>query len=233
MLESSNAALPALMNDLLLVLTPILLTDVANPVLFALLVYLAGSRRGVLLCAVALSGHTLAYFASGIGIALVFEQVMDFIENPGPVSYGIGAALGVLLVWVGWLSRTAGEAAEPAPANPDSAVSAFTTGAIINFIGIPFALPYFAAIDQILRTTTEASTAVFWLAGYNLAYLTPFLVVPILTAVLGDRARPILSAVNQRVEAVAGFVMPFILAGVGLVLIVDAALYFATGTGLF
>jgi len=30
-------------------------------------------------------------------------------------------------------------------------VKAFGLGAVINFVGIPFALPYFAALNQILK----------------------------------------------------------------------------------
>ena len=75
------------MSDLFLILTPILLSDVANPVLFALLVYLAAKPRGVLLSSAALAGHTAAYFGSGVLIALAFAELTEFLSNPGTLSF--------------------------------------------------------------------------------------------------------------------------------------------------
>ena len=138
------------MSDLLLILTPILLSDVANPVLFTLLVILAAGPRGVLLSTAALAGHTAAYFGSGILITLAFAELTEFMNNPGTVGYALGGVLGIVLLYVAWLF--AQEAPDPQPEEPvsDTPLSAFTTGAIVNFIGLPFGLPYFVAIDQIL-----------------------------------------------------------------------------------
>jgi hypothetical protein len=47
------------------VLLPILLTDVVNPVLFAFLVYAAGTDRPVAFSSSMLLGHTTAYFLVG------------------------------------------------------------------------------------------------------------------------------------------------------------------------
>jgi cytochrome c biogenesis protein CcdA len=221
------------MSDLWLILLPILLTDVANPVLLALVVYLAGAPRGILLASAALTGHTAAYFASGVLIALGFERLTAFVADPGPISYSLGLLLGLLLLWAAWKSR-AQDPQNPPPEDPPATLgSAFTTGAIINFIGIPFALPYFAAIDQILKAQLEVSGSLLLLAGYNLAYLLPFTMVPLATLIMGVQARAPLERLNQWVERVAAVLLPFILGAVGLALIVDALLYFFTGTGLF
>jgi len=221
------------MSDLWLVLLPILLTDMANPVLFALLVYLAGSPRGILLSASALAGHTVAYFGSGVVIAFGFEQVTSMMADPGPISYAIGLVLGLLLLWVAWLSRADAPSGEPPAEPPGSPVSAFTTGAIINFVGLPFALPYFAAIDQILKTGMSVGDALLALGGYNLAYMAPFLIVPGLVLILGDGAKNILERLNAQVERFAGLLLPLVLGIVGIGLTADALLYFITGAGLF
>jgi len=60
---------------------------------------------------------------------------------------------------------------------------------VINFIGIPFALPYFAAIDQILKANLATGDTLVLLVAYNPVYAPPFLVVPILVAALGERSR--------------------------------------------
>lgn len=221
------------MTDLWLVLIPILLTDVANPVLFALLVYLAGADRGTLLSSMALLGHTAAYFSSGVLIALVYDQLTEFIANPGPVSYGLGGLVGLLLLWVAWLSGGEETPSETSGEPPVSTGAAFVTGAIVNFVGIPFALPYFAAIDQMLKTELSVTGSLAVLAGYNVAYLAPFVMVPALTAVMGARAQSVLHAINLRVERVASVLMPLVLGLVGIALTIDAALYFTRGSGLF
>jgi hypothetical protein len=71
------------------------------------------------------------------------------------------------------------------------------------------------------------------LAGYNLAYMAPFLLVPILTLIMGPNARGVLEKMSAWVEKIGGVLLPLILAGLGVFLILDAGFYFATGEGLY
>ena len=64
------------------VLFPILLTDVVNPVLFAFMVYAAGSNRPVLLSSSMLLGHTAASFSAGLLPALFMETIAVRLPNP-------------------------------------------------------------------------------------------------------------------------------------------------------
>jgi cytochrome c biogenesis protein CcdA len=104
---------------------------------------------------------------------------------------------------------------------------------VINFIGIPFALPYFAAIDQILKANLPPAEVVVLLVAYNLAYALPFLIVPVLVALVGERSRPVLTRINATLDRTSTVLMPIMLGLVGLALIADAVLCFATGEGLF
>ena len=104
---------------------------------------------------------------------------------------------------------------------------------MINFIGILFPLPYFAAIDQILKANLATGDTLVLLVAYNLAYALPFLVVPILVATLGERSRPVLQRINGTLDRASAFLMPVLLGLAGLALVVDALLYFTTGQGLF
>jgi hypothetical protein len=45
--------------------------------------------------------------------------------------------------------------------------------------------------------------------------------------------RPVLARINEKVDRVSAILMPFILAIVGIALVVDATSYLATGEGLF
>jgi hypothetical protein len=71
------------------------------------------------------------------------------------------------------------------------------------------------------------------LAAYNLAYMAPFLLVPILTLIMGPNARGLLERMSAWVDRIGGVLLPLILAGLGIFLVVDAGLYFVTGEGLY
>ncbi len=221
------------MSELFLILIPVLLGDVANPVLFALLVHLVARPRGVLLSTAALAGHTVAYFSSGILIALAFDELTEFMVNPGTVGYVLGVVLGVILLYVAWLSRRSSATTETEIVTPGTPLSAFTTGAIVNFIGIPFGLPYFVAIDEILKAELGLASSLAVLGGYNLAYMLPFSLVPLLTLVMGSKARGLLDKISVWLERIGGVLLPILLAGFGIFLILDAIFYFGTGEGLY
>ena len=72
---------------------------------------------------------------------------------------------------------------------------------------------------------------------FGLTYRNPwvfaFLIVPALVALLGERNRPLVERINAALERVSTFLMPAILGVVGLALVADAVLHFASGKGLF
>ena len=221
------------MAELWAVLVAILVTDVLNPVLFAFLVFAAGSEKPVVNSSAVLFGHTLAYFFAGLILALGFDRIADRLSNPHQVDYVIGLIVGLLLLWVALRSRSQ-DAKQPAEADADlTPVKATGIGAVINFVGIPFALPYFAAIDQILKADLTATGAMVTLLGYNLLYALPFAIVPVITAVYRERSRPLLQRINAFLQRISNYLMPVLLAAVGMALLIDAIWYFVSGKGLF
>lgn len=219
--------------DIWTVLFPILLTDIVNPVLFAFLVYAAGTDRPVALSSSMLLGHTMAYFGAGIILALFMESIADYFKSPHLIDYLVQLVLAFLLLWLAFGSRKdTGKRPEEAPPQ-FTIVSAFSFGAVVNFIGIPFAVPYFAAIDQILKTDFSTAEVVMMLLSYNLVYALPFATVPVLSAVMGEEAKPVLAKVNRIMDKISGFLMPAMLGLIGLVFLVDALAYLVTGTSLF
>ena len=215
------------------VLLPILLTDVVNPVLFAFMVYAASTNRPVLLSSSMLLGHTAAYFGAGIILALFMERITDYLSTPHTIDFVTELILGAVLVWLALRTRkdTGKRPDEDAPNL--TVLSAFSFGAVVNFIGIPFAVPYFAAIDQVLKADYTAAQAVSVLLGYNLAYALPFAIVPILSAIIGENARPLLAKVNAGMDRVSGVLMPLMFGLLGLALLLDGASYFIRGVSLF
>ena len=143
------------MFDLIPKIAPILLVDILNPVLFAMLVAAAGSARPIVNSSAMLAGHTLAYFVAGVAVAFGFEQVAERLANPHHIDYALSAALGVALLWIALDVKKGGAPVAHEPEEALTPTSCLGIGAVVNFIGIPFALPYFAVVDQILAAQGE------------------------------------------------------------------------------
>lgn len=221
------------MFELWMTLIPILIADLVNPVLFAFLVYAAGTNRPVVNSCAVLLGHTLAYYVAGVVIAIGIEQISDHLSNPQQIDYIIGFVIGVILLWVGYLSWKTEKTEQVEESRTMTPLSAIGLGMIVNFMGLPFALPYFAALDQILKADLSVMTSLGVLAGYNVLYALPFALVPVLTATSGQKSQVILRKINEWLVGISHFVLPILLVLVGLALIVDSMIYFVTGYEMF
>ena len=221
------------MLELLPVLLPILLVDVLNPVLFAMMVFAAGSKRPVINSSALLLGHTLAYFVAGVAVAHGIDRVADRIANPERIDFVIGGIIGVALLWFAIPMKKKGAPAANEPEWELTPAKCFGFGAIVNFIGIPFALPYFAVVDQILKADLSSAASLTVLALYNVGYALPFLVVPAAVAIAGDRARPVLEKINAFLVKASDFIMPWMLGLLGLALVADSVVFFYRGEGLW
>jgi len=221
------------MFELLAALFPILLVDMLNPVLFAILVFAAGSKRPVANSSAILIGHTLAYFVAGIAISLGIEQVTDRLANPHRIDFVLSGIVGIGLLWM--VVRTKKEGA-PTASEPEwqlTPAKCLGFGAIVNFVGVPFALPYFAVVDQILKADLSVAESLTTLAIYNLGYAIPFVVVPATVAISGESARPLLDKINGVLARASDVVMPWMFGLLGLALLADSIAYFYRGEGLW
>ena len=104
---------------------------------------------------------------------------------------------------------------------------------VINFVGIPFAVPYFAALDQILKVDLDTAGAVLQLVIYNVGYALPFLTLLGVRSALGDDAQPVLERINTAVDRASRLVMTPLLSLAGIALLIDAGAWFFTGQALF
>ena len=214
-------------------LLPILLSDVLNPVLFTFMVYAAGSKRPVIASGAMLLGHTTAYFVGGIVLAIGLERISERLANPKTIDFVVELIIAILLLWLVLRVRkdTGKRPDEQTPAF--TPWSAFAYGAVVNIIGIPFAVPYFAAIGQFLKSDLNTGGVLLALLLYNLVYALPFLMIPVMTAVMGERSKPILARINNFMERVSAYLMPVLLGIVGLALLADSIWYFVRGESLF
>ena len=221
------------MFDLWKVLVPILITDVLNPVLFGFMVYTAGTHRPKTNSIAVLVGHTTAYLCGGIVLALGFERIAHRLANPKFIDFIIELIVGLILICIAIPSRKKPKKRGEEKSIGLSPLKAFGWGGIINFIGLPFAIPYFAVINQILKADFTAPKSILMLVIYNLLYALPFTIVPILIAAIGKESRPILSKINSIIDKISGFLMPILLVLVGVALLADSIFYFINGRSLF
>jgi cytochrome c biogenesis protein CcdA len=211
----------------------LLIVDVLNPVLFALLVLAVGTHRPYANSISLLAGHTFSYFVSGIVIALGLNQITDRLNNPLPIDFVIGLLIGLLCLWAALASRDGKASEEKTPERELTPAYCFGYGAVVNFIGVPFALPYFAAVDQILKANLSTETSVLVVAIYNVTYALPFLLVPVAVAILGERSKPILERINNLLISMVDKLMPIMLFLIGAALTADALAFLITGKSLW
>ena len=217
------------MAELLAILSPILLVDVLNPVLFALLVFAAGSNRPVANSSTMLLGHTIAYFLAGFVVSFGLGHISERLANPERIDFAIGGVIGVLLIWMFFRMRRSDTAATDEPEWELTPLKCLGFGAMVNFIGIPFALPYFGAVDQIMKANLDTAESLTVLAIYNIGYALVFAIVPISVAMVGDRAKPLLDRINQFLVRASEIAMPWMILLLGIWLLFDAAYFFIVG----
>ncbi|NOQ97245.1 MAG: hypothetical protein GQ561_03695, partial [Calditrichae bacterium] len=103
----------------------------------------------------------------------------------------------------------------------------------INLIGMPFAIPYFAAIDQILKSDLDWLPAVLALLIYNLLYILPFAVLILIRYIYKEKSDQLFATINEKMEKIGNIILPLFLFLIGGALLADAIKYFITGEPLF
>jgi len=221
------------MIGLFAILVPILLTDIVNPVLMGGVIFALGSKRPYLNSVMILLGWFIVYFVSGIILALGLDAILDFLNNPRPVDFYIETVVSLLLIWLAVkMIRKKGSARKEKKLDGVESVgpwSAFGLGASVNLIGMPFAIPYFAVIDQILKEDLTTTGALFVLFIYNFLYILPFAILIIIRKISGEKSAQLFSKINSWMEKGSAVIIPILFIVIALVLLSDAVYYFVTG----
>lgn len=217
------------MIELWTVLAPILLADVLNPVLLAATVYSLGTADPVRNAFLLILGHALSYLVAGIVFAIGLEYLLSFLQDPGAVEFTIQLAISALLIYfgvLGLLSKAQAPAREFDKGKPFGAGAAFALGATVNFIGLPFAVPYVLVLDQMLKADLSWPASLGVLLAYNILYATPFAALVLLARAGGRESEEFLARLNLWIDRISAVVLPIILLALGLILAADAIWYF-------
>lgn len=225
------------MIEQLPILIPILLADIINPVLLAAVIYALGGRKPILFSSMVLMGWLIVYFGSGVLLAMGLESIVNFLNNPRPIDFYIESFVAILLLWFGVklliLSKAPAAKKDFGDSNSLTAVGAFGIGATINLIGMPFAIPYFAALDQILKANMGWIESLSTLLLYNVLYILPFMLLIVIKMLFGENGEKILQTANSWMEKIGKVLLPGMMILLAVALIIDAVMYFTTGTPWF
>jgi Sap-like sulfolipid-1-addressing protein len=226
------------MLDLLAVLTPIALVDSLSMMPFAIVVLavLLSGRQPYLTSFSFMAGTVLSYFAAGLLIAFglggLIDRASQFIThrfwNPEAIDYEVSLVIGLALIFFGYrmavMRQEKGKQKEvSAEMGPGQA---FVLGAGATIAGIWGALPYFAAIDQILKANVSPAESVIALVFYNLMFVSLLLLLILVRVALRQRADRMFEVINQLVAVWGKRVLIAVMVLLGLVMVADSTGYF-------
>ena len=225
------------MNALLAVLTPIALVNSLSilPGGIAGVVAALAGRQPVLTASAFVAGKFVPHFAFGLlltfGLDAAFDRIgvwtRDVWQDPATPVVVRQLIIGAVMVVFGYrLSRVSQHRSDGASSTPMTPFRAFSVAAGLTLVGLPGALLYFAAIDQILRADLMALGIVKAVLYYNVIYLLPLMLIVLSRGLLGTRVDPIFRAVPRFLQRWGKQLMFFGLLGVGVVLAVDAITWF-------
>lgn len=194
------------MLELLLTLTTISLLDSMSAVPIALipLAIILNGRTPVTGSLSFISGGFIVYFIFGLIILLGLDTLIDkyaarlilyMKSEPDCIELVIQIIIGFIMIYFAWqLSRKAPQEDKTNSYGSDiTPPQAFVMSATINIIGMWGALPYFAAMTQILKADLETASMIWILIYYNLVFALPLIGFIVLRIMMGDKATLILS----------------------------------------
>jgi cytochrome c biogenesis protein CcdA len=223
--------------SLLLVIAPIALVDSTSitPLCIVPLIMLLSKEQPIFRASAFLFGIFTAYLVGSLlvlfGLQQVFAQINEVVseklKNPDTLFLVVQIAIGACMLAFGTRMANARERKQDRrPTESVSAAQAFTGGAVLTIVGLPGALPLFAAIDQILRADPPLHNKIVAMFFYNAVFVLPLFSAVLLRIVLGERSVPMLNRINDIVTRAGRRVLIVALVIAGVVLILDGIGWF-------
>ena len=222
------------MTELLAILTPIALLDSLSiiPVCIVPLIILLTSPRPYLYTLMFLLGLLVVYIPFGLllsfGLDTTFNAIGQAIgdwlkQDPAAIELVFQFIIGIGLLILGYqIAKKHTQKLEQQPEIKVTASISFTFSAILMLTGLWGALPYFAAIDQILRAELKATQMFLSILYYNLIFVLPLIILFIIGIILGPNAKSLLEKFVTWLLRFGKFVITLALYLLGIALMVDA-----------
>lgn len=225
------------MNSLLLVLTSIALLDSTSMISISIVpiaLILGGHKPFASACGF-LIGILVAYFASGLlflyGLDALLERMqpglMRWWENPSAAQllaqFIVGIALLVFAHKVGY-SRDEPKKNTIQPSLSPSAW--FSFGLALTLGGMPGAIPYLGAVEQIIRAQVSNGAGIAALAYYNLVFIVPLILIFLVPRLFPTRSATFFAKLSTFFETYGSTAIAIVLALLGLIFTIDAVSFY-------
>jgi cytochrome c biogenesis protein CcdA len=221
------------MPSLLPSLIAIAALDSLNPTAIALQVYLLSTPRPIPRSMAFIMGIFSAYWTSGLLVILgLGNLIQSVIANVGfslseRLVYTLQLLIGLILLIVGLTLQTSRPVESVKHPKHLTITRTFLLGMSVTVLEIPTALPYFAAIEQIIRAKLDLFTITSILGLYNFIFVLPPIALLVIYIAF-QRQRFVLDLI-QRIHRSSVIYAPKILRvlllGLGILLIVDSLAY--------
>ncbi len=220
------------MGALLVVLTSIALLDSTSiaPLCLAPLIALLAGHRPYLGAASLLLGIFVVYFAFGtvvlLGLGAVFDRLNEWLgslwREPETIEIWLQIAIGLVLLFFGYRMANARESrGERGASLVMSPIQGFTLGAGLTLVGLPGAVPFFAAADQMLRADLSTAGGVAALLYYNAIFLLPLAAIVVVRLVLRKQSETIFAAISRFFDVWGTRLIMALLILLGAILTID------------
>lgn len=216
------------MGQLIMILIPILIADILNPVLLAGMIFSLGSKHPFINSLAVLTSFLVTYFLAGIVIAVGLEKFENIFHIPPGFDYILELLVAALLFYIAWDAFKEGDRHPENKLKRDEnlgVMGSIALGAQINIVGLPFAVPYLAAIDQILKAEINVPLTLALLLLYNIAYVFPYFLLIPLRVIYRKESDAIFESINDWMHRVTTKYLPIIFVILGLFLVEDAVSY--------
>lgn len=178
-----------------------------------------------------LLGTVLSYLAAGVlivfGLGELLQRltagIVHWFNNPRAIDYILSMVVGVALILLGyrWAIARRKRAERKQVSAGMTPGAAFVTGAGATIAGIWGALPYFAAIDQIMKADVSYAEGIAALAYYNIVFVSLAAALLLVRAVVGQRADGLFHAVTRLFEVWGKRVLVALMIVLGSVMLAD------------
>ena len=215
------------MTDLLWPILLLGLGDSLNPATIAAAIVVAANKGPVARVLAFAAGTGLTYFAGGVVLVLAPAALLNALMHPAPSTrtYIAEIVVGILaLAFAAWMARQPAEKVTKHLPTNVGVLGAFSLGAAITLVDLPTALMYFAAIALTVGAGLGKPERIGLLVVFNVAYIAPLLLIAALVALLGKRATPILTRMNELVARWGPRVLMTITAASGCYLVAIGAI---------
>lgn len=214
----------------------IALVDSLNPSALVVTTLLLAGRHPFRRSLAYIAGIALTYFLLGVAVVLgagdLLTSAVEALARPA-VGFGVEAVLGAGLVAVGLRGRREATVVAAPEVRGTSLVAAFLTGVTVTAVESTTALPYIGALTALVRADVSFAEVLTALALYDLVFVAPPLLLVALEAARPGRAEAVLARVRRRIRSLDTRVNRALTAVLGLLMLLDAAVYFVRGDAAF